>query len=89
VAIYPADIFGILSGRVYEDGGKCFFRDPALPQDKLAEFIPGLLSTFNNQITTQTFQYQKHTVYLVSTKDGIIKIGYTRIGDLLVFWLWR
>lgn len=85
VAVYPTSFEDFSSENLLKMASDVFFVTRLKPETQFAEFFATLFSSFQRQVSTQDVPYRNHTIHVVSTNDGRIRIGYVRIKDVLVF----
>lgn len=54
------------------------------PELQVAEFVSKFFLQYQEELSSRTSQYRGKTITVLSTKDGIINIGYFRMKDILV-----
>ncbi|GEM_PF-2732295 len=57
------------------------------PQFQLIEFLSGFSNQFFQYVATESVEYKKHTIYLITLRNTNIQLGFTRIKDLLIIGL--
>lgn len=57
------------------------------PQFQLIEFLSGFSNQFFQYVATESVEYKKHTIYLITLRNTNIQLGFVRIKDLLIIGL--
>lgn len=87
VGIYPSRILkgATRSQRVMETLSGMYFVTRLSPEVRFIEILTASASKMDSNITEEVYEHQGKTVHVVAVKGGLVKIGYVRFHDMVVF----
>ncbi len=85
LAVYPTQFKDLSLNSLYNIAANVIFVTRLEPKAEFMTFFAGTLGRFSKDIKTEVVQYQGEDIHIISSNDGLIKLGYVRIKDLFVF----